>query len=100
MSLSTTVVLEIAALILFVLAATGLSYKKVDLLAAGLGLFVLTFLIPELSHITFSMLVLALSVIAFAATGAGWRYRKLNGIAISLALWMVSLLLGPFFHIP
>ena len=44
MSLST--ILIILALVAFVLAAVGWGYKKTDLIAIGLALWMLAFLIP------------------------------------------------------
>lgn len=97
MSLST--VLEIVALIAFVLAATGWTYRKTDLIAVGLALWSLAVLIPLFGHLTLSVVVLLLAFIAFVAAAIGWRYRKINLIAVGLALWMISLLLSPLLHI-
>ena len=91
--------LEILALIAFVVAAIGWSYRKIDLLAIGLALWSLAVLIPRLNGITVSTVVLLLAFVAFVAAAIGWRYRKINLIAVGLALWMVSLLLGPVLHI-
>jgi hypothetical protein len=91
MSFST--LLEILALIAFVLAATGWSYRKTDLIAVGLALWSLGTLIPKLGSITVSTVVLLLAFVAFVAAAIGWRYRKINVIAVGLALWVVSILL-------
>jgi hypothetical protein len=91
--------LEILALVAFVVAAIGWSYRKIDLLAIGLALWSLAVLIPRLNGITVSTVVLLLAFVAFVAAAIGWRYRKINLIAVGLALWMVSLLLGPVLHI-
>ena len=97
MSFST--VLEILALIAFILAAVGWSYRKTDLIAIGLALWSLAVLIPELGHLTISVVVLLLAFVAFVAAAVGWRYRKINLIAVGLALWMVSLVLSPLLHV-
>jgi hypothetical protein len=96
MSFST--ILEILALIAFVLAAIGFSYRKTDLIAIGLALWSLAVLIPELGSITISAVVLLLAFVAFVAAAIGWRYRKINLIAVGLALWVLSIVL-PAFHI-
>ena len=97
MSFST--LLEIVALVAFILAATGWSFRKTDLIAIGLGLWALAELLPRLGSITISTVVLLLAFVAFVAAAAGWRYRKINLIAVGLALWMVSLILSPVLHI-
>jgi hypothetical protein len=91
--------LEILALIAFVLAATGFSYRKTDLIAVGLALWSLAELITRLGGITISTVVLLLAFVAFVAAAIGWRYRKINLIAVGLALWIISLLLSPVLHI-
>jgi len=91
--------LEILALIAFVLAATGWSFRKTDLIAVGLALWSLAVLIPRLNGITVSTVVLLLAFVTFVVAAIGWRYRKINLIAVGLALWMVSLLLSPVLHI-
>ena len=91
-------ILEIVALIAFILAATGFTYRKTDLIAIGLALWSLAELIPRLGGITISAIVLLLAFIAFAAAAIGWKYRKINLIAVGLALWVLSLVL-PVFHI-
>jgi hypothetical protein len=91
--------LEILALIAFVLAATGWSFRKTDLIAVGLALWSLAVLIPRLNGITVSTVVLLLAFVAFVVAAIGWRYRKINLIAVGLALWMVSLVLSPVLHI-
>jgi len=94
MSISTLLV--ILALIAFVIAAVGFSYKKLDLIAIGLALWALAELIGRLSHLTISTVLLLLAFIAFVAAAIGWRYRKLNLIAVGLALWMLSLVISNF----
>jgi hypothetical protein len=83
----------ILALIAFVLAATGWTYRKTDLIAIGLALYTLSFLVGHLSSITISTVLLILAFIAFVAAAIGWRYRKINLIAVGLALFMLSLII-------
>jgi hypothetical protein len=92
MSLST--ILVILALIAFVLAAAGWSYKKTDLIAIGLALWSLSELIDRFSSLTIGTLILLLAFIAFVGAAIGWRIRKLNLIAVGLALWMLSILIA------
>jgi hypothetical protein len=96
MSFST--VLEVLALVAFVLAAIGWTYRKTDLIAVGLALWSLGDLIPRLNSLTISTIVLLLAFVAFVAAAVGWRYRKINLIAIGLALWVLSILL-PVLHV-
>ncbi len=91
MSLSFNIFI-ILALIAFVLAATGWTYRKTDLIAIGLALWALSILVGHLSSITVSTLLLVIAFIAFVAAAIGWRYRKVNLIAVGLALWMLSLI--------
>jgi hypothetical protein len=90
--------LEILALIAFILAATGWTFRKTDLIAIGLALWSLAELL-HLGNVTISTVVLLLAFVAFVAAAIGWRYRKINLIAVGLALWMLSLLIGPVLHI-
>ena len=94
MSLSIGVLLVILALIAFILAAIGWSWKKVDLIAIGLALWSLSILIPRLSHLSLGTLILLLAFLAFVGAAVGWRYRKLNLIAIGLGLWVLTFLVG------
>ena len=91
--------LEILALIAFILAAPGFTYRKSDIIGAGLALWSLAALVTRLSAITLSTILLLLAFIAFVGAAVGWRYRKLSLVAVGLALWMLSLLIGPVFHI-
>jgi hypothetical protein len=97
--MSFTTLLEILALIAFVLAAVGFSWRKTEFIAIGLALWSLGELIPRLSSITVSTIVLLLAVVAFVAASVGYRYRKVNTIAVGLALWVLSLLITPVLHI-
>ena len=95
MSLST--LLLIIALIVFVVAAIGMSYKKVDLIGAGLALWVLADLVGgRLSNLTLSTILLILAFIAFVLAAIGWRYRKIGLIAVGLAPWMASIVIPTF----
>ena len=96
MTLST--LLLIIALIVFVVAAIGWSYKKTDLIAVGLALWVLSDLIGRLSNLSLSTILLILAFIAFVLAAIGWRYRKVGLIAVGLALWMASIVLPTFIH--
>lgn len=96
MSLST--LLLIIALIVFVVAAVGLSYKKADLIAVGLALWVLADLIGRLSNLSLSTILLILAFIAFVLAAIGWNYKKIGLIAVGLALWMASIVLPTFIH--
>jgi hypothetical protein len=89
--MSLTTILLLLALVAFALAAVGWTYKKTDLIAAGLALWSLAVLVDRLSSLSLSTIVLLLAFVAFVAAAIGWRYRKLNFIAIGLALWMLSL---------
>jgi hypothetical protein len=91
MSLST--ILIVVALIAFALAAIGITWRKVDLIAVGLAVWSLSQLIGRLSGFNLSTILLLLAFLAFVAAASGWRYRKLNLIAIGLALWMLSILI-------
>lgn len=86
-------ILIILALVAFVLAATGWSYRKTDLIAIGLALWALSQFIGHLSSLNISTILLILAFVAFVAAAIGWRYRKINLIAVGLALWMLSLLI-------
>jgi hypothetical protein len=93
MSMNLSVLLVILALVAFALAAIGWSYRKVDLIAIGLALWSLSFLISRLSHLSISTVILLLAFLAFVAAAAGWRYRKVNLIALGLALWTLSVVI-------
>ena len=86
-------ILIILALVAFILAATGWSYRKTDLIAIGLALWALSQFIGHLSSLNISTILLILAFVAFVAAAIGWRYRKINLIAVGLALWMLSLLI-------
>jgi len=90
--------LLIIALIVFVVAAIGLSYKKTDLIAVGLALWSLSELIGRLSNLSLSTILLILAFIAFVLGAIGWGYKKVGMIAVGLALWMASIVLPMFIH--
>ena len=93
MSLSVSTLLVVLALIAFVVAAIGWTWRKTDLIAIGLALWSLSELIGRFSNITVNTILLLLAFIAFVAAAVGYRYRKVNLIAAGLALWMLSLIL-------
>ena len=90
--------LQIIALIVFVVAAIGWSYKKTDLIAVGLALWVLSTFITDLGHLNLSIILLILAFVAFVLAAIGWKYRKIGLIAVGLALWMAALVLPNFIH--
>jgi hypothetical protein len=94
MSLSIGVLLVILALIAFILAAIGWSWRKTDLIAIGLALWSLSILIPRLSHLSIGTLLLLLAFLAFVGAAVGWRYRKINLIAVGLGLWVLTYLVA------
>ena len=91
--------LQIIALIVFVVAAIGLSYKKADLIAAGLAVWVLSLLVDgRLGHLNLGVILLLLAFIVFLLAAIGWRYRKVEMIAVGLALWLASIVLPMLIH--
>lgn len=96
MSLNTLLLL--LAFVAFVIAASGWSYKKTDLIAIGLALWAFTDLIFNLSHLTLPTILVLLAFIAFVLAAIGWGFRKINLIAVGLALWVLSAVIGVFVH--
>lgn len=92
--MSIGLLLVILALIAFILAAIGWTWRKTDLIAVGLALWSLSILIPRLSHLSLGTVILLLAFLAFVAAVVGWRYRKVNLIAIGLALWTLTYVVG------
>lgn len=90
MNLSIGVLLVILALVAFILAAIGWTWRKTDLIAVGLALLSLSFLIARITHLSLGTLILLLAFLAFVAAAVGWRYRKINLIATGLALWTLT----------
>jgi hypothetical protein len=85
-----TDLLQIIALIVFVLVAVGWGFKKTDLVAIGLALWVLSLLITRLSTLTVSTVLLLLAFVAFVLAAIGWKYKKIGLIGVGLALWVAS----------
>jgi hypothetical protein len=92
MNLNLADLLLVVAFIAFVLAAIGFGFKKTDLIAIGLALWVLSELINRFSHLTLSTILLILAFIAFVLAAVGWKYKKVGMLAVGLALWVASLL--------
>jgi hypothetical protein len=97
--MSISELLQIIALIVFVVAAIGITYKKTDLIAAGLALWSLAELIAGgLGSLTLGKILLILAFIAFVLAAIGWGYKKVGLIAVGLALWMASIVIPQFIH--
>ena len=94
-----TELLQIIALIVFVVAAIGLSYKKTDLIAGGLALWVLSELVARgLGSLSLGLILLILAFIVFVLAAIGWGYKKVGLIAVGLALWAASVVIPQFIH--
>jgi hypothetical protein len=97
--MSLSEILLIIALIVFVVAAIGWSYKKTDLVCVGLALWSLSELITRgVSSLTLSTILLILAFIAFVLGAIGWGYKKIGLIAVGLALWVASIVLPMIIH--
>jgi len=97
--MSISEILQIIALIVFIVAAVGWSWGKTDLIAIGLALWVLSLLLGgRLSSLTLSTILLILAFIAFVLAAVGWGYKKIGLIAVGLALWAASVVLPIFIH--
>ncbi|HXN91910.1 MAG TPA: hypothetical protein VN906_10530 [Candidatus Sulfotelmatobacter sp.] len=91
--------LQIIALIVFVVAAIGLSWKKSDFIAAGLALWVLSELVARgLGSLTLGLILLILAFIVFVLAAIGWGYKKIGMIAVGLALWAAAVVIPRFIH--
>ncbi|GAC1640027.1 MAG: hypothetical protein PVS3B2_09590 [Candidatus Dormibacteraceae bacterium] len=90
--------LLIIALIVLVVAAIGWSWKKTNLIAVGLALWVLADLIGRLSSLSLSTILLILAFIAFVLGAIGYGYKKVEMIAVGLALWLASIVLPMLIH--
>jgi hypothetical protein len=88
MSIST--ILLILAFIAFVLAAIGFTFQKVEFIAIGLALWVLTEFITQLGHLDLKIILLILAFIAFVLAAIGWGYKKVGLIGVGLALWVFA----------
>jgi hypothetical protein len=94
MSFTLNSVLLILALIAFILAAIGFTWRKTEWLSIGLAFWSLHEVLGHgLSSLTISTILLILAFVAFVLAVVGWRYRKINLIAVGLALWVLSLIL-------
>ncbi len=96
--MSLTTLLLIIALLAFVLAAVGWALKKIDLIAIGLAVWVLSKFVGSLEHLhlTLSLVLLILAFVAFVLAAVGWKYKKVGLIGVGLALWVASDLVGLF----
>lgn len=91
--------LQIIALIVFVVAAIGLTYKKSDFVAAGLALWVLSELVARgLGSLSLGLILLILAFIVFVLAAIGWGYKKIGMIAVGLALWAAAIVIPQFIH--
>jgi hypothetical protein len=91
--------LLIIALIVFVVAAIGWTWKKSDLVSAGLAIWVLSELVDgRLNHLGLGTILLLLAFIVFVLGAIGWGYKKIGLIAVGLALWMASIVLPMIIH--
>jgi hypothetical protein len=91
--------LLIIALVVFVVAAIGWSWKKVDLIAIGLALWVLSLLIASgLGSLTIGLILLILAFVAFVLAAIGWKYKKIGLLAVGFALWAASVVVPHFIH--
>jgi hypothetical protein len=91
--------LQIIALIVFVVAAIGLTYKKSDFVAAGLALWVLSELVAKgLGSLSLGLILLILAFIVFVLAAIGWGYKKIGLIAVGLALWAAAIVIPQFIH--
>src|SRR5438445_9011257 len=89
MSFST--LLQIIALVVFVVAAIGWSFKKTDLIAIGLALWSVPELIGHSLTLNLGTILLILAFIAFAMAAIGCKYKKVGLIAVVLALLTASI---------
>lgn len=96
--MSISELLLIIALVVFIIAAVGWSWKKVDLIAIGLALWVLSTFIGSLGHLTLEIILEILAFVAFVLAAIGWKYKKVGLIAVGLALWVAALVLPNFIH--
>jgi len=97
--MSISELLQIIALIVFVVAAVGWSWKKVDLIAIGLALWVLSKLIASgLGSLSIGLILLILAFVAFVLAAIGWKYKKIGLLAVGFALWAASVVVPQFIH--
>jgi hypothetical protein len=94
MNLSLNTILLVLAVIAFILAAIGFTWRKTEWISIGLALWSLHDVLGHgLSSLTINTILLILAFVAFVLAAVGWRYRKINLIAVGLALWVLSLIL-------
>jgi hypothetical protein len=97
--MSLSELLLIIALVVLVVAAIGFSYKKTNLIAAGLALWVLADLVSRgLGSLSLGLILLILAFVAFVLGTIGWGYKKVEMIAVGLALWLASIVIPMFIH--
>src|SRR5689334_7626275 len=97
--MSLSELLQIVALIVFVIAAIGLAFGKTNLIAVGLALWVLSKLVAGgLGSLTIGTILLILAFIVFVLGAIGWKYRKVELIAVGLALWAAAVVVPQFIH--
>jgi hypothetical protein len=96
--MSLSELLLIIALIVFIVAAIGWSWKKANLICVGLALWSLADLIPRLGSLSLSTILLILAFVAFVLGAIGWGYKKVEMIAVGLALWLASIVLPMIIH--
>jgi hypothetical protein len=89
-------ILLIIAFIAFVLAAIGWALPKIDLIAIGLAVWVLSTFIGDLAHVhvTLSLILEILAFIVFVLAAIGWKYKKVGLLGVGLALWLASFEIG------
>jgi Ca2+/Na+ antiporter len=89
--------LQIIALIVFIVAAIGITYKKSDLISAGLAIWVLSWLVDgRLHHLNLGTILLLLAFVVFLLAAIGWGYKKVGLIAVGLALWAAAVVVPKF----
>jgi Ca2+/Na+ antiporter len=89
--------LQIIALIVFIVAAIGITYKKSDLISAGLAIWVLSWLVDgRLNHLNLGTILLLLAFVVFLLAAIGWGYKKVGLIAVGLALWAAAVVVPKF----
>jgi hypothetical protein len=97
--MSLSELLLILALIVLIVASIGWSYKKTNLIAVGLALWVLAELISHgLGSLSLGLILLILAFVAFVLGAIGWGYRKVEMIAVGLALWLASIVVPMIIH--
>lgn len=97
--MSFTELLQIIAFIVFVIAAVGWGYKKIEFIAVGLAIWVLSLLVDgRLGHLSLGVILLILAFIAFVLASIGWGYKKVGLTAVGLALWAASVVIPMFIH--